>query len=583
METHPNDTINHINERTTTTSTLPIVNSQRLVGLSPQFWAYTPLLIGDVHRLYLDPSLGLDCIVSKSSSTTTSPSSSSIHETLPLPHTRKVPISKCKLTGVIIAAARKSNHAAYVLDDGTGCIDCISWEETDEGDDPFASPLFPSFASSNPTQPWNHATKFVVGDIVQVYGRIKIVYIPPTMLFHDPSLIILSTTATDDSMMIPDAYSHVVREIDVNIMDYCDEVDRQYGYDPLLGPVSKTYTKGRGLHELSHWLQCLHFSRRMAVQVESHGNNHIKPLASMMDIKPIIDDSRADEQDDTYYSFLKRQLSIPVYTGGEIFTMLPIEERNKFVRRSSWSFKNDKKRSKSLPNTITDTITTTSTTMENLDKKYGARQLFGYSCPCNAANGVSYKYHLLYCHCTATVVDVDSNLTFRDALLVTLIDMETQYKNSQQRNLTSTFSEVESIQSTHHQDIILKFSYKDICNNHSLLKTAKQVIECSSSIAKSDPSVLIRRTFFALREDGIVYLMNTKLDEYILLSLESVLFPYIEMTSKPSSPSDNILERIHLQKKRPNYLVKVSSERLHVAKNMYRLHNITKRLEEVED
>jgi hypothetical protein len=117
-----------------------------LMGLSPHFWAHIPLTNADVHSLGLVD--GIDCIV--------------------LPGVNFIPVTKCCLAGVIVHVDRKSNGSVlYLLDDGTGLMDCLVWandfykvppllEDNDRLDDVYK-----------------------VGGVVKIWGRIRVVNIQP--------------------------------------------------------------------------------------------------------------------------------------------------------------------------------------------------------------------------------------------------------------------------------------------------------------------------------------------------------------------------------------------------------------------
>jgi len=151
---------------------------------------------------------------------------------------------------------------------------------------------------------------------------------------------------------------------------------------------------------------------------------------------------------------------------------------------------------------------------------------FGKACTCD---NLPQKDSLLYCHCHAKPEALDPMFTFRDALLAILIEME-------QQQCTAT-----TVQT-------LYFFYKDIVANATLVNIAAQTLFTSTPTTKVHQHRLFVNTFRALREDGIVFLLDEDTDEYMLLSKNRVLLPYLQDNSK--------------NKQRPNYLRHVPNSRL---------------------
>jgi hypothetical protein len=124
----------------------------RTIGLSPQYWAHTPLLIGDLVSLPLIN--GVDCFVSCTSS---SHENDAIHEPPQI-----IPLSKVVLQGVITAIDRRPNGCILlVLDDGTGSIDVRYWDDSCN-----QSGAFDFMELQKPAA-------FAIGDYCEVLGKIK--------------------------------------------------------------------------------------------------------------------------------------------------------------------------------------------------------------------------------------------------------------------------------------------------------------------------------------------------------------------------------------------------------------------------
>jgi hypothetical protein len=503
------------------------IDPLQVVALSPQFWAYTPLFIGDVHRLYLDPTLGLNCWLSPPSANTTPQ--------------RKIPIVRCKLVGVITCAAKKAKHVAYVLDDGTGCIDCTAWEDQQQAEEDLFFLLHHGRSQGS-------ATQFVVGDVVQVYGKIKLVYLPST----DDGRSAVDNTNT---------YSQTVREIQVKIMQYCDDNDFEYD-GPMVEKLPKQVSKSRGINEISHWVQCLHFSRRASLPSSNqiHHVNVTQPSDSHISYQQSLETGTDTDDQDQYCSFLKQQLSTPIPTGDDILSMLSQNERQRLTNMDKKNIKRHRS-SDGEDYEIKD----------RQELKYGACKLFGPSCPCNDTNGVTYKDNILYCHCIATKIKFDPHFSFRDLLLDKLVSME-QQKQRTGYNITDDRHgqcDGDTSPAPIHKHIFT-FVYHDICQDAELLQHAQHVLS-NTNQSNANVSLLFIETFRALRNDGIIYLVDEKRDQYMLISVQTVLFPYIQSTMNRDTASmdDTLLERMYLRKNPPDYLRKVPAARLHLAETRY--------------
>ena len=116
------------------------------VGISPSFWAHVPMTIQQLNDLKLVD--GLFCW------------SDGEHY---------IPVTKCLLVGYIVSQTiRASDEASlYVLDDGTGLVDCLAWAKT--SDDMYHLPYLTPKPSSH--QPDN----LELGGMVRVFGKIQCV------------------------------------------------------------------------------------------------------------------------------------------------------------------------------------------------------------------------------------------------------------------------------------------------------------------------------------------------------------------------------------------------------------------------
>ena len=161
-------------------------------------------------------------------------------------------------------------------------------------------------------------------------------------------------------------------------------------------------------------------------------------------------------------------------------------------------------------------------------------QHFGKACKCN----LPQKDTLLYCHCHATPETLDPMFTFRDAVLLKLLEIEA--------SLPATDTSP------------LCFLYKDIVADTNLTKIALETVSATSMPTVNKKRLFVN-TFRALRDDGVVYLLDVEKDEYMLLSKSRVLEPHVrELAQFP-----------WLRFNPPNYLVRVPYSRLkHVSRYM---------------
>jgi OB-fold nucleic acid binding domain len=202
-----------------------------LVGLTPHYWAHVPMLIADVHHLGLVN--GLSCIVVRCDHC-------SLHEATSVSEIAEggeaaaavqfIPVSKCALVGVVVNVDRKSNGLTlYLIDDGTGLMDCVLWDESDYY-------KLPSLVDDDIGE---EQPRFVVGDIVRVMGSLRIV--------SRSGLREQIFDAGGTAWEIHDG----VREIQVSSMKHISEKmqnadPRRYCADP----------------EHEHWIKCVEWKQR---------------------------------------------------------------------------------------------------------------------------------------------------------------------------------------------------------------------------------------------------------------------------------------------------------------------------------
>lgn len=152
-----------------------------VVGLSPQYWAHIPMFVTDVLSLKLkdginwmaSPPAEFDCVS---------------------------PVSKCLLVGwIVYVSERRDGSMAYVLDDGTGLIDCVYWSSGNGNiEDIYYLPSLSNNTDGGIDGP------FAVGSPVRVFGKIDCV------------------ASTLKTQYRKDEEAFVVREVQASIIERID-------------------------------------------------------------------------------------------------------------------------------------------------------------------------------------------------------------------------------------------------------------------------------------------------------------------------------------------------------------------------
>lgn len=168
----------------------------------------------------------------------------------------------------------------------------------------------------------------------------------------------------------------------------------------------------------------------------------------------------------------------------------------------------------------------------------GAWKVFGMDCRCESL----YKDALLYCHCQATPELLDPEYRYRDALLLTLIGMESGLAKSGTSDIPAH----------------LRFQYRTVAQHSRLCQIAsEEVAESKSGGPVTNAKRLVVNTFRALRQDGILYLIDEQSDTYLLVSRSKVLEPYVQTIKSTCSAA-----AVARQSNKPAYLSKVPQARL---------------------
>ena len=259
------DDANQNGAPTTASASPAIVGVEHhLVGLSPQYWAHTPLLIGDVLSLGLVN--GVDCMLSASASQTLGdvepsrrtqtyndedqiprrkrrrPSENSEDDNVPI-FDHIIPISRCEIVGFIVSKERKANSTLYLLDDGSGMIDCVCWEDDVDG-----TYSLPPLVETYPYRSKSEGNSFRVGDCVRIRGKIKCISIG-----SESRTIDISVEGSANNVQRFEVPVNVVREIAVATMEHASDPKTSNGLDG----------------ETSHWLKCISFAKHIGIRSDA--------------------------------------------------------------------------------------------------------------------------------------------------------------------------------------------------------------------------------------------------------------------------------------------------------------------------
>jgi hypothetical protein len=215
-----------------------------LAGISPTFWAHIPLLIGQIHNDLMLMENGVNCLVTfPTGSTHNRDVDSSMMEHANVcanVYPRVIPISKCKLVGTIVYSERKSNGCVnYVVDDGTGLIDCLHWDA--ENDDFEGLP--PLTGQRDP-----ECEIFAPGAVVRVMGRIQCVAVDGSL---SAEFELPAHQGSNDGQMVSTTcrcFVSVVREVHASVVEPVRALSRA-------NPHSLDC-------EARHWMDCIRTQQR---------------------------------------------------------------------------------------------------------------------------------------------------------------------------------------------------------------------------------------------------------------------------------------------------------------------------------
>jgi hypothetical protein len=442
-----------------------------------------------------------------------------------------IPMNKCEIVGVLQYVQYKSNGLiTMVLDDGTGLIDCTHWQDDD---DEFYNSILTSISGNCNKIDEDRSYKYNVGDLVRIRGQIHVLGID-----HDSQMVVkLEREAqcdrnecnhVNDNSTLWEGYL-CTREIQVHFIEKIIDLNE----------------------ESVHWLRSLQFIKRIEntvhIQDGSNENNGLTHHIQEVDNELVSNEEYCTYDEGWEDRQELRLINTPVYDGYDVFNVLSNEMKNEIVMPITESTVNNNINhninEQSNSNHVgKDGSENTGNGHFNFETKM-IKEYFGRQCRCHEV--LDYMDELLYCHCLASNEALDKKMVFRDALLTKLLEMESIYCGLLQEHQTTQVDDEEKEQkqekqNTHVDEQLNKqkqngkekmnyfqFNYTTIYKDETLLSIAKETISQTS-----DPKTNLRRlfinTFQRLRNDGILYLMDVEQDIYILLSKTRVLLPSIK-------------------------------------------------------
>lgn len=432
----------------------------RLIGLSPQYWSYTLLLIVDLIGLPLIN--GVDCFVApfrdsesnanggyscdNAEMNVDNEDDECSHDNRPnrdydSASWRILPLSRVLLRGIATAIDRRPNGCTLiVLDDGTGSIDCRYWDNDSGADSAFNLPdLLPDHKNTSECRGF----RFAVGDSLEVMGKIKALTAGSTSS---------ETCKLSNSSAIPLEVRHgCVREVHANSV--C-----------LIGE-GQTRMANQWNGEVCHWLKCMNFSRTLTSQCKANCDSE-NFVRSGKDVLPLLGET----------------ITSSILGGGGI---------------SDYS---------------------------NFDKTKGNSNVLQRKC---CQTPYRFRKALFYCHCEATLEALDPNFRFRDTVLNRLLDMEDQLQRSSGScHASATVDCMDLFGAQSDLPPPLLFTFEAIHRDEELSSVAKEVV-ASTSLPDANAQRLLRKTFAAMTNNGILSLYDPKKDLYLLVSRARVLEPFL--------------------------------------------------------
>ena len=443
-----------------TDAAITIIAEPFLAGLSPSYWSHIPLCIGDIQNR-IQIVNGIPCLMSLS-----------LTQLL-------FPMNNCTILGTIVYADVKANAnndstAFYVLDDGTGLMDCVSWSDSHHYALPPLLLMDVDKVEDDTTTNNAYATipvpqqLFSVGDTVRILGRLECVHV--------------SDNVKQQQVQVQVQIQRKENTI-IEMRDCRFEIHTHF-----IEPVTATATNRDSNHHHHH-----HHGNNNGLDVETH--HWMQTLMKSKTSLPASNNDIDDKNNTTTRGLFQNNIN-----------------NNSAEHVLQWlghKIRADVLQKRDLP---------------SADDTLGAWKVFGTSCQCQ----VSYKDTLLYCHCQAKREHLDKDFVYRDHLLQTLLQWERQH-NDKRKTTTTTITTKDD-----NGGPDFRFQYRDITENVHLKNIAANTVAgMEHPTIKADNLVLV--TFRALRQDGILHLLHQESDTYLLISRQNVLEPYLQRALKSST------------------------------------------------
>ena len=426
----------------------------RLIGLSPQYWSYTPMLIGDLIGLPLIN--GVDCLLTTSQHHTQRNVVDDASEN-DMQHKDEneneeswniLPLSRVLLRGIATAIDQRPNGCTLiVLDDGTGAIDCRYWDDSQS----HSAFNLPPLLAEHETIKKGRRCRFVVGDSLEVMGKIK-------TLTAGTSTGTLSTSSTTRL----EARHGCVREVHASSVCLIEK--------------GQTRMANQWNGETVHWLKSLNFFSKQCNTTNSTSKIRLR-------------------------------------NGKDVLPLLGAAISNSILGDGSCDY-------------------------TNLDRANDSNTVLHRKCCQTVA---IFRYAFFYCHCEATLEVLDPNLQFRDALLNRLLDIESQLQHTSDTTFPSATEDCMDLCQIVQSDALpppLLFTFESIYKNEEITSIANEIAVSSSSSSTTTANAqrLIRKTFAALTNDGILSLYDLEQDLYLLVSRARVIEPFLRRSGMGNGP-----------------------------------------------
>ena len=170
---------------------------------------------------------------------------------------------------------------------------------------------------------------------------------------------------------------------------------------------------------------------------------------------------------------------------------------------------------------------TTSSDCIILDKANGSNNILHRKC-CQTSH--RFRSSFFYCHCEASLEALDPNLQFRDALLNRLLDMEAKLQQMSDTLFPTSAEDCLDLLGIDQTDTLpppLLFTFESIYRDEEIINIATTIVS-STSAPEANAQRLIRKTFAALTNDGILSLYDHEQDLYLLVSRTRIIEPFLQ-------------------------------------------------------